>query len=264
MLKLSVPHKPTKGGEKAMPIPSVFYRIIFPLGSWLILRRASLACPIMDTKEVAQRLDASIERHEEKTLSLVQIADGFLPLSSRIIYQMMNEAGRDIVKPTDLIEFYSGNTHIESIKTKISGNEAAQIDMTGELYMDRLRELGINLNSDFRKICFAITDLACRAKAVNIRSGKDGCNRFDAQVGKFVMKNCVVPPDLTTPKEGDTVIVHFGAMIDVDSEDYDSIFEAQSENETVTEWLSKLTNISIDFREFCGRFNLTRWVEEQL
>jgi hypothetical protein len=193
-------------------------------------------------------LPADRLRFEKK--NVVTLEDLFLkaPVLAIKLADLCKDANIDRVGIVEVVDHFVGPSHMEAISGKVDA-ENYIIAATGQLMSERMKELGIHIESPENKSVFEFMDLAlvCHVLTVNHRL-------VAVRVHGKTIANCVRPRTMRVQKN-DWVLLHKGCIVQTIHSDCErrrilTLQEGYRDKYYIRNLLDKTPPI-IDFRNFC-------------
>lgn len=197
-----------------------------------------------------------------RLISVRNMADlfGSAPVPASELFQTLRQKGAEKITREIVIESFSGRAHMEAIE-EWAKNPNQIIASTGQSFLKRVRDLGINYEQESNEANFNLLDLAAPCQITTRKH-----RLVDVRLSGKTISNCVLPPGFDLA-EGDWTLCHMGAIISaLNKKEAERILQTQ-ETFDILESIRSITTDAIDCRNFCpsapGKkdgFNLTAWV----
>lgn len=226
-----------------------------------LIERILGSCIDMDKKVADIRFDHS------QSVTLEDLRRRF-PIPAIGLHQVCVANGNKGVNRQNVIQLFAGPIHARAVKDRLE-NPNQIIVATGQLFLARMKEVGIHFLVPANRVAFGLLDLAMPARVDYLRERKT-----QLKIWNISVMNVVIPPGMQLSR-AQWVLTHMGAVITKLSErQVAEIRRLQKQGpglELIGGFTTALKNKSINCENFCPSApnkkdgcNLTVWNLERL
>lgn len=173
--------------------------IIVNFDALILIERILASCIDMDKSIEEIRFSKALP------VTLQDLFDRF-PVPAVGLANLCSERKCKEVGSREIIDLFAGPTHAQAIKERLE-NPHQVIVVTGQLFLERMKEVNIHFEKPDSKAAFGLLDLATTCK-VTSRSGR----KVNVKILNKAIRNCVLPPRLMV-EQNSWVLCHMGAVI---------------------------------------------------